>query len=92
MICGEHRSQFCDSTTTENSGIYISNTSGHWRCLSSEELEGMSMSAWLGVSLSSLLDVDCGTGISTRESTGMILRVGRSGSSDIALISQSWDL
>lgn len=50
------------------------------------------MSAWLGVSLSSLLDVDCGTGISTRESTGMILRVGRSGSSDIALISQSWDL
>ena len=43
------------------------------------------MSAWLGVSLSSPLDVDRGTGTSTRESTEMILRVGRSGSSYISV-------
>lgn len=43
----------------------------------------MSMSAWLGVLLNSSLDVDRGTGTSTRESNGMILRVGHLGSSDI---------
>lgn len=45
----------------------------------------MSVSAWLGVSLSSSLDVDRGTGTSTRESTGMILRVGHTVSSDISV-------
>lgn len=43
----------------------------------------MSVSAWLGMLLNSSLDVDRGTDTSTRESNGMILRVGRSGSSDI---------
>lgn len=57
----------------------------HWRCLSSEELERMSVSAWLGVWLSSSLGVDSGMGASIRESTQMILRVGRSGSSDVSV-------
>lgn len=45
----------------------------------------MSVSAWLGVWLSSSLGVDSGMGASIRESTQMILRVGRSGSSDVSV-------